>query len=59
MQENSFVFRVRDASGVIIPGNSHRGHDYGNGQFTEEERRALVEYMKAVGAKRVGDRVVP
>lgn len=40
-------------------GNSNLGHDYGNAQFTEEERWALVEYMKAVGAKRVGDRVVP
>ena len=58
-QENSFVFRVRDASGEIIPGNSNLGHDYGNAQFTEEQRWALVEYMKAVGAKRVGDRIVP
>ena len=58
-QENSFVFRVRQASGAIISGNSNLGHDYGNAQFTGEARRALVEYMKAVGAKRVGDRVVP
>jgi hypothetical protein len=59
VQENAFVVRVRDAAGNIIPGNSNLGHDDGNAQLTEDERWALVEYMKAVGAKRVGDCVIP
>jgi hypothetical protein len=59
VRENTFVFRSRDASGAEIAGNSNRGHDYNNAQFTEAERWALVEYMKAVGAQRVDDRIVP
>jgi len=57
--ENSFVFNTRDASGQALAGNSNLGHDYGNAHFTEAQRWALVEYMKAVGGKRVGDRVLP
>ncbi|WLI91797.1 di-heme-cytochrome C peroxidase [Massilia sp. R2A-15] len=57
--ENTFVFRTRDAAGSLIAGNSNLGHDYGNARLTDEERWALVEYMKAVGGTRVGDRVVP
>jgi hypothetical protein len=30
-----------------VPGNSNRGHDYGP-EFTPEERRVLVEYMKSL-----------
>jgi hypothetical protein len=37
---NSFVF---NATG---PGNSNEGHDYNVGRLTDEERWALVEYMK-------------
>jgi hypothetical protein len=39
---NSFTFT---ASG---PGNSNSGHDYGASTFTEEERLALLEYMKSL-----------
>lgn len=39
---NSFLFL---ASG---PGNSNEGHDYNVGQLTDEERRALVEFMKTL-----------
>lgn len=59
MRENTFVFRTRDTTGVDIAGNSNLGHDYNNAQFTDAERWALVEYMKAVGAQRAGDRIVP
>lgn len=57
--ENSFVFETRDATGRLIAGNSNLGHDYGNATFTEEQRWALVEYMKAIGAHRVGNKIVP
>jgi hypothetical protein len=56
---NTFVFNTRDALGGQIAGNSSLGHDYGNARFTDEERLALVEYMKEMGATRVGDKVVP
>lgn len=46
--DNSFEFRTRDDSGHMIPGNSNAGHDYDNAAFTEQERRALVEYMKTL-----------
>ncbi len=55
--ESGFVFRVYNASGEPIAGNSNGGHDYGNASLTEADRWALVEYMKAVGAKRDGDRI--
>lgn len=56
---NTFVFKTRDAAGAPIAGNANLGHDYGNARMTDDERWALVEYMKAVGGTRVGDRVVP
>jgi hypothetical protein len=58
-QENTFIFETRDAAGRMIAGNSNLGHDYGNATFTEDQRRALVEYMKAVGARRVGNKIIP
>lgn len=58
-RENTFVFETHDGFGQPIPGNDNGGHDYGNARFSDEERWALVEYMKAVGGKRVGDRIVP
>ena len=45
---NDQVFRVRDAAGRPIPGNSNLGHDYGNAGLSERMRRALVEYMKTL-----------
>jgi hypothetical protein len=38
--DNTFQF---DTS---LPGNSNAGHDYGNANLSEADRRALVEYMK-------------
>jgi hypothetical protein len=47
-EENTFEFNTRDSLGRPIPGNANTGHDYDNASFTDEERRALVEYMKTL-----------
>lgn len=46
--QNPWVFNVRDTDGNIIPGNSNAGHDYGNAQFSPDERMAIVEYLKGL-----------
>jgi hypothetical protein len=46
--ENKFVFRVKDDTGAPIPGNYNNGHDYGTATLSEEDRMALVEYMKSL-----------
>ena len=38
--DNSFKF---DTS---LPGNSNSGHDYGNAELTNDQRKALIAYMK-------------
>ena len=43
-----FLLRTRDDSGRIIEGNSNAGHVYGADRFSEEDRRALVEYVKSL-----------
>ncbi|RZI99991.1 MAG: hypothetical protein EON90_09135 [Brevundimonas sp.] len=43
-----FLFRAVDDAGNPIPGNSNRGHDYGNASLSERNRRALIEYMKTL-----------
>ena len=50
---NTFVFDT------TIDGNLNAGHDYGNAAMTDPDRMALIEYMKAVGGKRSGDKIVP
>jgi hypothetical protein len=45
---NSFLFRTRDEQGRLIPGNSNAGHDYGNAQLSQEDRKALVAYLKTL-----------
>ena len=45
---NSFHFMTRDAAGAVVEGNSNGGHDYGNADLTEDQRQALVEYMKTL-----------
>ena len=44
----TWVFRVRDDDGNVIPGNSNGGHDYGNASLTDDERWAIVEYLKTL-----------
>lgn len=41
-------FKVEKAPGQPIHGNSNAGHDYGNKTLIDEERWALVEYMKTL-----------
>jgi hypothetical protein len=44
-----FVFNVFKPDGKEpIPGNYNSGHDYGTGALTDDERWALVEYMKGL-----------
>ena len=57
--ENTFVFRVKDASQRPIQGNSNLGHDYANASLSDADRWALVEYMKAPGGRRVGGKIEP
>jgi hypothetical protein len=45
---NSFHYVARDASGAVVEGNANAGHDYGTAGLTEDQRRALIEYMKTL-----------
>jgi hypothetical protein len=45
---NVFKFQARDLQGNPIPRNSNEGHDYGVGNLTPEQRRALLEYLKSL-----------
>jgi hypothetical protein len=40
-------FRVHDADGHPIPGNSNAGHEYGT-DLDDEQRRQLLEYLKSL-----------
>jgi hypothetical protein len=46
--ENSFLYRTRDVDGRMIDGNSNVGHDYGSAQLTEDDRQALIAYLKTL-----------
>jgi len=43
-----FLYRVRDANGGIITGNSNQGHQYGAYQLNETERLELLEFLKTL-----------
>ena len=45
---NDFLFEARDADGHMIDGNSNAGHDYGASLLSEQDRDALVEYLKTL-----------
>jgi hypothetical protein len=46
---NTFEFRVKDkVTGEPIPGNYNSGHDYGTSALSEDDRMALVEYLKSL-----------
>jgi mono/diheme cytochrome c family protein len=44
---NDIEFNVFDKQGQPIPGNSNAGHDYGNAQFSDPDRAAIIAYIKA------------
>lgn len=46
--ERAFEFVTHNAAGNPIPGNSNEGHEYGAAGFSEEDRSALLEYMKTL-----------
>ena len=46
--DNSFIFTARDATGAPVQGNSNGGHDYGNAKLSDDDRWALIEYMKTL-----------
>jgi hypothetical protein len=48
-EDNAFLLETHDANGNPIDGNSNAGHDYSNAALTEDDRRALVEYLKTIG----------
>jgi processive rubber oxygenase RoxA-like protein len=48
VKDDDFLFQTRDSAGRMIDGNSNAGHDYGNAEFSTEDRMALVEYMKGL-----------
>ena len=43
-----FELKTHGPSGRVIEGNSNKGHEYGADALSEEQRRALVEYMKTL-----------
>lgn len=43
-----FLLRTRDGQGRVIEGNGNAGHVYGADRFSDEDRRAIVEYMKSL-----------
>ncbi len=45
--DGPFEFRVRDASGKVIPGNDNAGHTWGT-MFSAEDKAALLEYLKSL-----------
>lgn len=40
-------FKVKDAQGQVMPGNSNQGHEYGS-EWTDEQKWAVIEYMKTL-----------
>jgi hypothetical protein len=47
-QETWFEFRTTGADGKPIDGNSNAGHDYGNSKFSDDDRYAIIEYLKTL-----------
>ena len=48
LPDNTFIFKTVGANGAPLDGNANTGHDYGNATMTDDNRKALVEYMKTL-----------
>jgi mono/diheme cytochrome c family protein len=46
--DNTFRFTARDAAGQPFAGNGNQGHDYNNAALTEDDRWALIAYLKSL-----------
>jgi hypothetical protein len=46
--QNSFELNAFDDQGKLIDGNWNTGHDYDNATMSDDERWALVEYLKTL-----------
>lgn len=44
----AFLLEARDNNGVVVEGNGNQGHEYGADKFSDEDRRAIVEYLKSL-----------
>ncbi|MEP3232794.1 MAG: di-heme-cytochrome C peroxidase [Hyphomicrobiales bacterium] len=50
-EANRFLFEARNSTGGAlnsVDGNTNRGHDYGNEKFSDEDRMALIAYLKTL-----------
>lgn len=48
VDEDAFEFHVRDQRGRPIKGNSNVGHEYGAQEMDDDDRWALVAYLKSI-----------
>ncbi len=50
-EENRFLFEARNSTGGAlnsVDGNTNRGHDYDNEKLSDEDRMALIAYLKTL-----------
>ena len=50
-EDNRFLFEARNSTGGAlnsVDGNTNRGHDYDNEKFSDEDRMALIAYLKTL-----------
>lgn len=45
---NYFLYRTRDKDGNIIDGNSNEGHNYSNETLSDDDRHAIIAYLKTL-----------
>ena len=44
----AFRFKASTDDGTVIEGNGNQGHEYGAANFSDEDRKAIVEYLKSL-----------
>lgn len=42
------LIKLRDDAGDVIEGNGNQGHEYGADNFTDDERAAMIEFLKSL-----------